>query len=81
MCVYHETSSFGYCTANEVLDDVKGGEAESGRIKSDMKHQAILAMDMATWEEIIRVLELKEPMIPHREEHVDRGPGARGWYS
>ena len=45
------------------------------------KHQAILSMDMATWREIIDAFNLKEPMIKHRKEATNAGPGARGWYS
>ncbi|KFY38144.1 hypothetical protein V494_04506 [Pseudogymnoascus sp. VKM F-4513 (FW-928)] len=62
------------------------GEAEPlGRaeaVKKDVsKHQAIFAIDMATWEELIEVFEISEPIIEHREEIVQRAVGARGWYS
>ncbi|OBT53656.1 hypothetical protein VE04_06100 [Pseudogymnoascus sp. 24MN13] len=62
------------------------GEAEPlGRaeaLKKDVsKHQAIFAIDMATWEELIEVFEIREPIIEHREEVVQRAVGARGWYS
>lgn len=36
---------------------------------------------MATWEELIEVFEIREPIIEHREEVVQRTVGARGWYS
>ena len=46
------------------------------------KYQAILSMDMKTWQDIIDTLGLTEPMIEHRrEETAHQGPGARGWYS
>ncbi|KAM5346539.1 hypothetical protein ACJ41O_009544 [Fusarium nematophilum] len=45
------------------------------------KHQAILSMDMETWHDIIDTLGLEEPMIEHRKEATNTGPGARGWYS
>ncbi|KFZ11458.1 hypothetical protein V502_07542 [Pseudogymnoascus sp. VKM F-4520 (FW-2644)] len=62
------------------------GEAEPLRhaeaVKKDVsKHQAIFAIDMDTWEELIEVFEIREPIIEHREEVVQRAVGARGWYS
>ncbi|KAM6535171.1 hypothetical protein FALCPG4_004759 [Fusarium falciforme] len=45
------------------------------------KHQAILSMDMETWRDIIDTFGLQEPMIAHRKEATNAGPGARGWYS
>ncbi|KAJ4194130.1 hypothetical protein NW767_003728 [Fusarium falciforme] len=45
------------------------------------KHQAILSMDMETWRDIIDTFGLQEPMIAHRKEATNTGPGARGWYS
>jgi hypothetical protein len=47
---------------------------------NDSKHQAVLAMDMATWKELIEIFNIKEPMIPHREEEGSSHNGARGWY-
>ncbi|KAL7947167.1 Nse4 C-terminal domain-containing protein [Trichoderma barbatum] len=44
------------------------------------KHQAILSMDMETWQDIIDTMGLTEPMIEHRRELTVSGPGARGWY-
>lgn len=38
-------------------------------------------MDMETWQDIVDMLELEEPMIEHRQEATHQGPGARGWYS
>lgn len=55
---------------------------EEGTVRhSASKHQAILSMDMETWREIIDTFDLKEPMISHRQEATNTGPGARGWYS
>lgn len=55
---------------------------EEGAVRhSASKHQAILSMDMETWREIIDTFDLKEPMITHRQEATNTGPGARGWYS
>lgn len=46
-----------------------------------MKHQAVMSMDMATWRDIIKAFNIKEPMIEHRKEQTNGGPGAKGWYS
>ncbi|KAL6902862.1 Nse4 C-terminal domain-containing protein [Trichoderma evansii] len=59
--------------------DREGDDAGAIR-QSTSKHQAILSMDMETWQDIIDTLGLKEPMIEHRQELSATGPGARGWY-
>ncbi|KAL7931099.1 Nse4 C-terminal domain-containing protein [Trichoderma chlorosporum] len=54
---------------------------ETGAIRpATSKHQAILSMDMETWQDIIDTMGIKEPMIEHRRELAVSGPGARGWY-
>ncbi|KAM0247000.1 hypothetical protein ACHAQJ_010028 [Trichoderma viride] len=54
---------------------------DTGTVRqSTSKHQAILSMDMATWQDIIDTMGLREPMIEHRQELTVTGPGARGWY-
>ncbi|RFU80869.1 nuclear qri2 nse4 [Trichoderma arundinaceum] len=56
-------------------------EDDTGTIRqATSKHQAILSMDMATWQDIIDTMGLQEPMIEHRQETSVSGPGARGWY-
>jgi hypothetical protein len=45
------------------------------------KHQAVLALDMAAWQELIEVFNITEPMIPHREEEEESRSGTRGWYN
>ncbi|KAM3547305.1 hypothetical protein ARSEF4850_010102 [Beauveria asiatica] len=55
-------------------------EDESVR-QSSAKHQAILSIDMQAWHSIVETLQIKEPMIEHRQETVNSGPGARSWYS
>ncbi|KAK4162451.1 Non-structural maintenance of chromosomes element 4 A [Cladorrhinum sp. PSN259] len=45
------------------------------------RHQAIMSLDMSTWRDIIEAFDIKEPMIAHRQEEAQAGPGARGWYS
>ncbi|KAL2062382.1 hypothetical protein VTL71DRAFT_6648 [Oculimacula yallundae] len=45
------------------------------------KHQAVLALDMQTWEELIDAFEIQTPMIKHREEAQHNNIGAKGWYA
>ncbi|KAK4152376.1 Nse4 C-terminal-domain-containing protein [Chaetomidium leptoderma] len=59
----------------------KNSSAEPSRSKAAMRHQAIMSIDMATWRDIIDAFDIKEPMIPSRQEEAQQGPGARGWYS
>ena len=40
-----------------------------------------MSIDMDIWQDVIDEFEIKEPMIPHREELAQQGPGAKGWYS
>jgi len=44
------------------------------------KHQAVLAIDMATWEDLTAMFDIKEPMIPHRTEEGQGQVNGRGWY-
>jgi hypothetical protein len=44
------------------------------------KHQAVLAIDMASWQELIDSFDIIEPLIPHRTEERARPVGATGWY-
>lgn len=57
------------------------GAETNGASKNPMKHQAIFSMDMPTWRDIIETFGIKQPMIEHRREPAQAGPGARGWYS
>ncbi|KAK4102166.1 hypothetical protein N658DRAFT_423994 [Parathielavia hyrcaniae] len=59
----------------------KNASAEPSRSKAAMRHQAIMSIDMATWRDIIDAFDIRQPMIPHRQEEMQQGPGARGWYS
>ncbi|XMA19001.1 hypothetical protein WAI453_011792 [Rhynchosporium graminicola] len=45
------------------------------------KHQAVLALDMKTWEELIDAFEIETPMIKHRKEIEHSNIGAKGWYA
>ncbi|CAI4211014.1 unnamed protein product [Parascedosporium putredinis] len=56
-------------------------EMEQETSRHQTKHQAVFSLDMSTWRDIIETLDIKEPIIPHRREDAQGGPGARGWYS
>ncbi|RDL41532.1 Nse4-domain-containing protein [Venustampulla echinocandica] len=45
------------------------------------KHQAVLALDMASWKTIIEIFDIRKPMIRHREEEEHSAIGKRGWYA
>ncbi|KAG0650346.1 Non-structural maintenance of chromosome element 4 [Hyphodiscus hymeniophilus] len=45
------------------------------------KHQSVIALDMAQWEELIELFDIKEPMIKHRVEEGHTAVGATGWYA
>lgn len=63
------------------LSPVDAGDAEGSAKTGAMKHQAIFSMDMKTWRDIIDTFQITTPMIEHRQESSQQGPGARGWYS
>ncbi|KAI0019924.1 Nse4 [Xylariomycetidae sp. FL0641] len=55
---------------------------EPGNSKSSaQKQQAVLSIDMQTWQDIIDAFNITESIIEHRQEQSQQGPGARGWYS
>jgi hypothetical protein len=44
------------------------------------KNQAVLSIDYTTWKMFIQAFDIKEPLIPHREnEEANVAPG--GWYA
>ena len=59
----------------------KATTLEQQREARTKKHQAVFAIDYATWEQLIEAFDIREPMIPHREEEQHTQMGARGWYT
>lgn len=52
------------------------------RKKGSRKHQSVIALDMESWEQLIELFDIKEPMIPHRDEELQQNaPGVKGWYT
>lgn len=45
------------------------------------KHQAVIALDMTSWEELIDLYDITESMIPHRHEEEHSSVGTKGWYA
>jgi len=52
-----------------------------GKGHETARHQAVLAIDMDYWEQLIDVFDIKEPMIRHREEEEAYNVGKKGWYA
>jgi len=67
-------SSLTFTDVIEKDPTVKKQEVESS------KCQAVISLDEAEWKEIIKLWDVKEPMIRHRQQ---AGPSdnSRGWYT
>lgn len=59
----------------------KDTEENSPTRHAATRNQAILSIDVETWQGIVDALNITEPMIEHRQEANNGGPGARSWYS
>jgi len=47
-----------------------------------VKRQSILSIDYQTWQDFIEAYDIKESMIPHRDDEPQQTQiGARGWYN
>jgi len=61
------------------------GTLEEQRQKKTSKHQAIFSLDYATWQSLIEAFDIKEPLIPHRQDEAGLAEqvanGQRGWYT
>jgi len=54
---------------------------EDKRDKQISKHQAVLALDYSTWQQLIQAFDIQEPMIPHRDDEPAAQVGSKGWYA
>ncbi|KAI5284729.1 nuclear protein [Ascosphaera acerosa] len=57
--------------------------AGEARRRGVQRHQAICEIDFQTWKRMIQVFDIKEPMIPHRQEDEEaaaQAAGAATWY-
>jgi hypothetical protein len=58
----------------------KAHEISEQRENNVQKNQAVLSIDYTTWKMFIQAFDIKEPLIPHREqEEANVAPG--GWYA
>ncbi|KAG8627399.1 hypothetical protein KVT40_004882 [Elsinoe batatas] len=58
----------------------QGGE-EDARGSDRTKHQAVFGIDYKTWQDLIEAYDIKESLIPHREEGGQTQLGRGGWYT
>jgi hypothetical protein len=63
----------------EIIEEPRDHSETAGSGAS--KHQAVIALDMAAWEELIDLYDIKESMIKHRDEEEHSSVGAKGWYA
>jgi len=57
------------------------GQGKAGGHKPGMRHQAIFSLDYETWQDLVKVLDIKKPLIPDRSQDENTTQiGARGWY-
>lgn len=64
-----------------MIDLNNGGNKKEVEISAASKHQSVISLDMAQWEELIELFDITEPMIMHREEEEHSSVGAKGWYA
>ncbi|KAL6705444.1 hypothetical protein ACN47E_006709 [Coniothyrium glycines] len=50
------------------------------REKNVQKHQAVFSIDYPTWQMFIQAFDIKEPLIPHRQQEV-ASVASGGWYA
>ncbi|KAL5119286.1 hypothetical protein ACEQ8H_002773 [Pleosporales sp. CAS-2024a] len=63
-----------------LLMPAKAHDISETRESNIQKHQAVLSIDYTTWQMFIQAYDIKEPLIPHREnEEANIAPG--GWYA
>ncbi|GAM88870.1 hypothetical protein ANO11243_069040 [Dothideomycetidae sp. 11243] len=50
------------------------------RARKSTRHQAVFGIDYKTWQDLVAAFEIREPLIPHRDEGQGQ-VGPRGWYA
>ncbi|KAK5114766.1 hypothetical protein LTR85_010079 [Meristemomyces frigidus] len=63
------------------LHATKARSLDDQRKAKVVRRQAVLAIDYATWQELIDVFDIRESMIQHRQEEQPTQVGERGWYA
>ncbi|KAK4561673.1 hypothetical protein LTR86_004352 [Recurvomyces mirabilis] len=51
------------------------------RTKKTTRRQAVFSIDYGTWQQLIEAFDIREPMIPHRQDEQQAQVGERGWYT
>ncbi|KAF2225103.1 Nse4 C-terminal-domain-containing protein [Elsinoe ampelina] len=64
-----------------LLNRHQAAEEESARGSDRTKHQAVFGIDYKTWQDLIEAYNIKESLIPHREEGGQTQLGRGGWYT
>jgi non-structural maintenance of chromosomes element 4 len=79
--------SFTHATSHSISSDTscpdrakKHDPEEDGPAPKQVKRQEILSFDMGQWQEMVKLMELQESLIPDREEDVDVISGTAKWY-
>ncbi|KAI5362409.1 putative nse4/EID Nse3/MAGE-binding protein [Septoria linicola] len=63
------------------LEPLKPRSVEEQRIQKTTKNQSVFSLDYATWQQLIEAFDIKEPMIPHRNEDQPTQVTGNGWYA
>jgi hypothetical protein len=78
VCCFTTLSKYDLTDKSLEFPETSGGNGNASH--GNAKHQAVLALDMDTWKQLIDVFDIKDPMIRHREEeHIN--VGKKGWYA
>lgn len=66
----------------DLVIDITGSITDEGTKNGHKpRHQAVLALDMKEWQELIESFDIKTPMIKHREEENPGAVPKKGWYA
>lgn len=63
-----------------VLCPDKPRKIQEKRDQGVSNHQAVFSLDWPTWKGLIKAFDIKEPLIPHRNNDESTTINARGWY-
>ena len=68
--------------ANELLDFVSEEFRDDPQRAKGTRHQAIFGLDFQTWQDLVSVFNITDPMIPDRSQAYAESErlNANGWY-
>lgn len=61
-------------------DPSKARTLTQQREQNVSKHQGVFSLDWPTWLKLIEAYDLKQPLIPHRNDDGGQQVTAHGWY-